>query len=192
MGLRYPFDGTGFTEWAWSNGYDPDWITNESTTRGKRYHAYIENRHYGINEWADEILDDKDSKFHTSVNKFFNDGWEVIESEIQVFNDDWHYAGRFDMLVKNERLGIKKALGDCKTYGAWRNEKYKPKPDKLKKLSMQLTMYRECLKENIPMIGIMLDPYGYTIEDIKEDKSVWEWLRENRNEYIKLLQEKND
>lgn len=193
VGMKFPFEASGFNKWAYEHGYDPDWITKESTDRGTRYHAYLENRFYGISDWADVIVDDKDRRYHEAVEKFFNDGWEIIESEVEVYNDDWHYAGRFDFLIKNSRMGIEKALGDCKTFGAWKGAKYKRDKKKLDKLSMQMTLYENAIGEQLPKYGVMLDGTGnYTIEEIQEDTGVWDWLRENRNEYIKLLVDKND
>lgn len=190
--LRYPFDGSGFEIWAYENGYNPQWINKESTTRGERYHAYLENRFHGISEWADIILDDKDKTYKQATDKFFEDGWEILDCEVVVYNEDWHYAGRFDFLGRNKKLGIDKAILDCKTYGAWKGGKYKKNSDKLKKLSMQLTLYNKTLPEQLPMYGVMLGGDGnYTLEPIKWDFEVWEWLKENRNTITKLLVEKN-
>jgi len=190
--LRYPFDNSGFTMWAWEHGYDPMWINKLSTDLGTRYHAYIENRFHKISDWADEIVDDKDRKYHEAVDKFFNDGWEILDSEVEVFNDDWNYAGRFDFLGQNKRLGIERAILDCKTYGAWKGSKYKRDKKKLEKLSMQLTLYSDAIGHKGKMLGVMLDGTGeYTLEKIDRDDGVWDWLREKRNEIVKLLQEKN-
>jgi len=188
--LRYPFDNSGFTTWAWSNGYDPEWINKESTRLGERYHAYLENKFHGISDWADILETEKDKKYHEATEKFFDDGWEILDSEVEVFNDDWNYAGRFDFIGRNKKLGIDKALMDCKTYGAWKGGKYKRDNKKLGKLSMQLTLYSEAIGHKGKMIGVMLDGTGnYTLEDIPKDESVWDWLGENRNEIVKLLQE---
>lgn len=191
VGMRYPFDDSSFNEWAWSHGYDPLWIQQESSRLGNRYHAYAENRFHGIHDWADVIETNKDRAYHKAVDKFFEDGWEILDSEIEVYNDDWNYAGRFDMILKNDKLKIKKALGDFKTFGAWKDARYKRDKKKLEKLSMQLTLYEEALKEKLPKMGVILDKEGYHLEDIPVDTSVWEWLKENKSEILKLLKENN-
>jgi len=187
--LRYPFESVGFEQWAWSHGFDPLWITKESGKLGERYHAYAENRHYGIG-WADVVETDKDRKYLEAVNKFFEDGWEILSSEVEVYNESFRYAGRFDMILKNDKLKIKRALGDFKTYGAWKGGKYKRDAKKLEKLSMQLTLYEEALGEKLPKVGVILGGDGkYNLEDIPVDDSVWEWLEENKEVIDKLIKD---
>lgn len=192
--MRFPFDNSSFSKWAWEHGYDPEWINKESTKLGERYHAYVENRHYGISEWADEIETDKDRKYHEAVDNFFKDGWEVLESELQVYNNDWNYAGRFDAILSNKKLGYERIIGDFKTYGAWKGSAYKKDKKKLEKLSMQLTLYNEAMngKQKMGQVGIIFDGTGkYNLEYIPIDLSVFDWLQENRNEIVKILSKQN-
>lgn len=156
VGGLYPFDYASYEKWAYKNGYDPEWIGERSTTLGERYHAYFENRYHGIDEWADVVDGEQDRKYQEARDEFFNNGWEILESEVRVVNYDLWYAGRFDMVMRNNDLGVEKALGDIKTWGAWRGRPVdKIYPDKLKKLTTQLNMYRRAIGERLPMYGIV-------------------------------------
>lgn len=187
--LMYGFDKEGFRAWALKNKLDPEWVTRHSAELGERYHAYFENKFYGISEWADIIEDDIDSKYRCAADDFYEQGWEILDSEQEVYCDKYGYAGRFDAIIKNDKLGIKKAIGDIKTWGAWNRKLYKPDSKKLKKLANQLTMYNYALPEKLPMFLIVPQINGRCIVESIDYNFEWkDWINNNTDRIKKLLQ----
>lgn len=185
----FGFDDEGFKLWALKNKLSPEWINKHSVKLGEKYHAYFENKFLGISDWADVIEDDIDSKYREAVEDFYNQGWEILESEQEVYCDKYNYAGRFDLIIKNEKLGIKRAIGDIKTWGAWNRKLFKPNDKKLRKLSNQLTMYDYTLLEKLPMFLIIPQINGKCIVQSIEYNFEWkDWIDANTERLQKLLQ----
>jgi len=184
--MMYGFDNEGFTTWALSQNINPKWITEHSASLGTKYHAYFENRFYGISEWAD-VLEDGDEGYKKSVEDFYSKGWEIVESEKVVYCDEFRFAGRLDMVIKNKGLGIERALADVKTWGAWSGKNYKRSSSKLKKVSDQLSMYRYALGEDIPMYLIVPQKNGECIiEGIKPSKRWKKYIEENLEKILDM------
>lgn len=189
----FGFDKEGFNLWAMKNKLDPDWINKHSVKLGERYHAYFENRFHNISEWADTVEDDTDRKYKDAVNDFFDQGWEILDSEQEVYCEKYGYAGRFDLIIKNDRLGVDRAIGDIKTWGAWNRKTYKPDSKKLHKLANQLTMYNYTLPEKLPMFLVIPQINGKCIVERVEYNFEWkDWIDANRDRISKLLQAKTD
>lgn len=209
IGKLMPFDNRKWYSICNYMGWDPEQIREVSTTLGTRYHAYFENR-----RWFDrkevELFGEKveateydfvasplDIRYLRMANEFFDRGWEIIESEVKVVNTDLFYAGRFDMIMRNEKLGVERALGDVKTWGAWKESitgkapsGFEVKEDKLKKLTVQLNMYRRALGERIPMYGIVPDPLGeLRVFEVVEDETWLDEVAEARLEILKDIEE---
>lgn len=186
--LMFPFDNSGFIKWAISKNLDPKWINEESKTLGTRYHAYFENKFLGISEWADVVESDKDQGYRDSVRDFYDQGWEIIDSEQEIFCLGWRYAGRFDLIVRNEKLGIDRALGDIKSWGAWSGKSYKKNKKKLEKVKVQLNMYNYALGNELPKICIIPQKTGKcVVEDIETDYSFIDWMGENKKMIDNLI-----
>lgn len=189
ISLMFGFDSEGFNRWASENHLSADWITKTSADLGSKYHAYFENRANGISEWADVVSDKFDKGYKKAVEDFFAQGWEILESEQEVFCNEYRFAGRFDLVIRNKGLGISRAIGDIKTWGAWKKRMYKPNKDKLKKLSNQLSMYAYALGEDIPMFLIVPQKNGKCVVEKIEKTNYWkDWIDANSKEVHKLLQ----
>ena len=185
--LMFWFDNIGFEVWASKNCLDPKWITEHSSNIGTLYHSYFENRFYGIGDWANVVPEGSEG-YLKSVDDFYNQGWEIVESEKEVFCDEFGYAGRFDLLIRNESLGIDRALGDIKTWGAWNKKLYKPNKKKLEKLSNQESMYRYALGENLPMYIIVPQHNGKcVVEGIPYTENWMEFLKNNKQEIAGII-----
>lgn len=186
----FPFDTGKWLAYCKYKGLDPAEVTRQSVRLGTRYHNYFENRgqferkeieYFGKMVMAtqyDFVEDEGDLGYLECANQFIDQGWEIIESEIQVVNKDLLYAGRVDMVVRNDKLGVDRAIADVKTWGAWSGKgtgKIR-KPEKMKKLAIQLSMYRRALGERLPMYGVFPNPDGQLyIDEIQEDES---WIEE--------------
>lgn len=190
LGAMKPFDNRLWRGICARNGWDADEISEISQRLGTRYHAYFENRRYFPLEDRefmgrkykgtkfDFVSSEQDLEYLEMVNKFFEEGWEILESEVNVINRDLLYAGRFDAIARNERLGVDRCLLDIKSWGAWKlpvtgkvTDKYVPSKDKMEKLEIQLNMYRRALGERIPMYGVILTPVGLRLESIPENET---------------------
>jgi len=157
--LMFSFDSAGFDMWAIKNHISPSWVTRHCSE------GYVR-----------------------SVDDFYNNGWEIIGSEQEVFCDEYGYAGRFDALIRNKRLGIDKALGDIKTWGAWSKKLYKPNAKKIQKLSNQESMYRYALKEEIPMYVIIPQHNGKcVVEQIPYTEDWRVFLNNNKEEIAGII-----
>lgn len=186
--LMYGFDKEGFGLWASKNHLSAQWITEHSSKLGERYHAYFENKFHGI-EWANVVKNKVDEGYLESVEDFYNQGWEIVKSEQEVFCDEYHFAGRYDLTIKNDQLGVKGAIGDIKTWGAWNRRLYKPNPSKLKKLGVQLSMYSYALGGNMPMFLIVPQKNGKcVVSEVKQNNEWMAYLKDNSQEIRKLLQ----
>lgn len=181
--LMFSFDNTGFEIWANKNHLNPKWVTKHSSDIGTLYHSYFENKYHNIDSWANVVPEGSEG-FVEAVNDFYKKGWEIISSEQEVYCDEFGYAGRFDCLVKNERLGIKEALGDIKTWGAWNKKLYKPNAKKLEKLSNQESMYRYALKKEIPMYIIVPQFNGSCVVEAIPYTEDWMKFLENNTQEI--------
>ena len=185
--LMFSFDSAGFDMWAIKNHISPSWVTRHSSSIGTLYHTYFENRFYGIDSWANVVPEGSEG-YVRSVDDFYNNGWEIIGSEQEVFCDEYGYAGRFDALIRNKRLGIDKALGDIKTWGAWSKKLYKPNAKKIQKLSNQESMYRYALKEEIPMYVIIPQHNGKcVVEQIPYTEDWRVFLNNNKEEIAGII-----
>lgn len=186
VGMMYEFDKEGFESWALSQNISPEWITTHSAELGTKYHEYFENKFYGISDWAD-IVEDKDQGYREAVDDLYEQGWEILESEKEVYCDEFGYAGRFDLVMKNDKLNIKKAIGDIKTWGAWRGKSFRQNSKKLKKVGMQLSMYRYALGEDLPMYLIVPQKDGKcVIEAIPYTESWKKFIKDNWSEILDL------
>lgn len=184
--LMFGFDEEGFKMFAYKQNISPEWINKESIERGNKYHAYFENRAHGIT-WADKVDDQKDLGYREAVDKFFKDGWEILECEREVYNDEYLFAGRFDCLVKKDQ---KVYLADIKSWGAWSGKLYKKNPDKLKKVSNQLSMYNSCLEEQLPLLLIVPQSNGEYITENILPSSDWRYfLERNKREIESMVKE---
>jgi hypothetical protein len=133
--LMFGFDKGGFDLWASKNHLSSEWITKHSSDIGTLYHSYFENKYHGISDWANIIPDETAQRYVDAVEDFYKQGWEITDSEREVFCEEYGYAGRFDLVIKNKSLGIKEAIGDIKTWGAWNKKKYKKDQKKLEKFN---------------------------------------------------------
>lgn len=190
ISMMYEFDSSGFDLWAMKNHLSSNWITKHSAELGEKYHAYFENSFHKIGDWADEVDNKIDKGYRNSVDDFYSQGWEIVESEREVYCDEYNFAGRFDLIIRNKNLGIDKALGDIKTWGAWNRRMYKANPDKLKKLGTQLSMYRYAMGgEELPMFLIVPQKNGKcVIERIKAQDDWKDWIKANKEDMDKILQ----
>jgi hypothetical protein len=187
VGMMYEFDKEGFENWALSQNIDPKWITKHSANLGTKYHEYFENKFYGISDWAD-IVEDKDQGYREAVDDLYGQGWEILESEKEVYCDEFKYAGRFDLVMKNNRLNINKAIGDVKTWGAWSGKNYKRNTEKLNKVSEQLSMYRYALGEDLPMYVLIPQKSGECIVEGVPYSEKWkEYIKSNWSEILGIL-----
>lgn len=186
--MMYGFDNEGFENWALSQNIDPKWITEHSASLGTKYHEYFENKFYGISDWAD-VVDDVDEGYRRAVDHLYGLGWEIVKSEQEVYCDEFGFAGRFDMLVKNDRLNIKKAIADVKTWGAWSGKPFRRDLKKLKKVEDQLSMYRYALGEEIPMYLFIPQKNGECIvEGIAYVERWKDFIKNNQKEILDMTE----
>ena len=184
------FDSDGFSLWAFKNKLNPEWINKRSVELGERYHKYFENRFYGIDDWCDELIEPMDYKYKLAVDDFFKQGWEIISSEKEVFCDEFRYAGRYDAIGRNKSLNINNALLDFKTWGAWNKKLYKRNPEKIKKLSIQESMYCYALGDiEIPKFLVIPQINSKCVVEFVPTNTKWkDWINANNARIDKLLQ----
>lgn len=187
--LMFPFDSSSFDTWAVQHGYDPKWILRESSRIGTLVHSWCENRLENI-EWADQMPVTKIERgYHQGVIKFFADikptGKSI--SEFEVYCNEFRYAGRTDGLIDSESF-----IGfvDYKVFGAWRG-KYKEDADKIKKVSIQLSMYKYCLGDagkNKDIAVVLFKPDGsYEMRRLEYTETWKEWIVQNWAQIYKFL-----
>jgi hypothetical protein len=185
--MMYEFDKDGFESWALSKSISPEWITKHSAKLGTKYHEYFENKFYGISEWAD-VVDEKDKGYQRAVEDLYSKGWEILDSEQEVYCDEFKYAGRFDLVMRNPKLNIKKAIGDVKTWGAWSGKRYKRDAGKLRKLGEQLSMYRYALGEELPMYLLVPQKSGECVIEAIPYSLEWQkFLKKNWDEILDMV-----
>lgn len=180
IGLMYPFNKAQFTNWCITNGYNPDWVMEESQRIGTRGHEYFENRALGMEFFNIPI----GNGLEDAVNKFFNDGWEIVDTEKEVYCREYLYAGRIDAVAKNEKLGIEKALLDFKFWGAWQNKPFiKYDSSKVKKVRLQTSMYKYALgDDDIEQYVVVPSIDGtYHTKSLGYDLSWQTWINNNRD-----------
>lgn len=174
----FPFNEESFKAWAHSQGLNPEWITSESKRIGSKIHEWIQNRFEQI-EWADlPPISKKEEGYLEAVESILED-YEILKSEVEVFNDEWKYRGTLDAIARLRNTDEVMIL-DWKSWGAW-DGNYKRSRDKIKKLEIQLSMYKEALGEPYPTKGIILKSDGtYEVEDIKDNDMWKKWMKEHK------------
>ena len=184
LDMMFPFNEEQFKKWAYTHGYSPEQILDDSKRIGTMLHERAENKFLGMEFFNTPAVDQKEKGYQASMDKFLSD-YELIESENTVYCKEYGYAGTYDAICRRDD---KTYLCDFKSYGAWKG-KYKRDSAKLKKLSLQLSMYKYAFsKETDGLLGIMLLPNGeYIVENLKEVPSWKDWIDENQYNISELL-----
>ena len=179
LNMIYPFPEDRYRAWAFSQGLSPDWITAESQRIGTKIHNWIQNRVEGIEKWADlPAVEDIEEGCLKAIDKLLHD-YDILESEVKVYNDEWEYRGTLDAIGKLKGTDEMLIL-DWKTYGAWKGE-YKRDSGKIKKLATQLSMYKEAYGKPYPAQGIIIKADGdYEVEMIKDNDKWKEFMKKNK------------
>ena len=177
IGMMYPFDEKGFASWARWKGLNSDWISAESRRIGTKVHQWVENRFHGIESWADNSpIDEKESNYLKAVQVFLG-SVDITDCEQTVYNDEFGYAGTYDLIADG-------TLYDVKTWGSWKGE-YKYSADKMKKVAIQSDMYREAHGGGLKTAVCILLPEGdFIVEELKPNDSWKKWIEENKNKLL--------
>lgn len=169
----YPFNRESFNNWCKKNGFDPDTVKVISSSMGSKVSDWIDNKRRGLEFLNPPAIGKPEQGLYDATQNFTKEV-ELLSTEEEVYCDEYMYAGTYDGIIKK---GDKKYLVEWKTYGAWR-EDYKRDPLKIKKVSIQLDMYRYALGEDLPLALIVFKTDGtYEVEEIKGNDSWKEWLK---------------
>lgn len=174
--LIFPFNEEQFKSWAYSQGLNPEWITSESIRIGNKIHEWIQNRVEQI-EWADlPPISEKEEGYLEAVERILDD-FEILESEVKVYNDQWQYRGTLDAIAKLRNTD-EMCILDFKSWNCW-NDSYKRSSEKIKKVSTQLSMYRDAYGKDLDLKVIVITSGGYVEENI-EYNDLWKtWIKDN-------------
>lgn len=158
----FPFNQESFNKWCAKEGYDPEIIKVLSTSIGNKVSSWIANRVREVLFLDPPPIGETEHALYKGIQDF-TEAYQVLESEVTVYCDEFMYAGTFDGLVMYKD---KKYLMDWKTYGAWRGE-YKRDSKKIKEVSYQLSMYRYALGQQYPLAVVVFKGDGtYDIEEL--------------------------
>jgi hypothetical protein len=177
VSLMYPFDRRSFNWWCRHKGINPGWVDEESRRVGTKVHGWLENRFLKIDSWADfRPLTAREATYLKTVGEVAK-ALKIMDMETVVFNDDWGYAGTYDIMLEDG------TIVDVKTWGAWKGE-YKRSSDKMQKVTTQLSMYAEAADTWKIAVCILLPEGGYEYEELKFDDSWKDWITMNRDKLI--------
>jgi len=174
VALMYPFDGTSFNSWCRSKGINPGWVEEESKRLGTKAHGWLENRFLNIQDWADSRPRNKVEEAYLKTADEVMFALNVKDMERVVYCDEFGYAGTYDMILEDG------TVVDVKTWGGWRGE-YKRSSSKIKKVSVQLSMYAYAVGSEKIAVCVLLPDGGYEYEELKIDDSWKEWIEKNRD-----------
>lgn len=155
--FAYPFkweDKDRFLDWLWGKNISELEYMKEASEWGRYVHSMLEKY---IKTW--EFTGRKYKGYMRNGISFLNNGdYEVIETEYYIKTKD--YQGTIDLIVRRVSDG-KYWILDWKTYGLAKDKfgilkVYRKPYDKLKKASLQLSLYSRWIKKyKIDFLGIV-------------------------------------
>lgn len=166
-------------------GLTVEHVSALSKAMGTKVSMWIDNACKHTEYLNPPCLSEKEEGLYKAVEKFL-DEVELIETEKEVYCDEYQFAGTFDMKYKLCKTG-ELFLSDAKTFGAWEREPYKRSTDKLKKAGIQTDMYAyadNCYDIKRSVVVFKTDG-TYDIELRKRHDSQW-------IEYLLKQQEENE
>jgi len=199
LDIFYPFNEESFKKWCESSGNDSEKIKEDSERMGNKVSEWIENAKLGIS-WIDSPCTSyREEGLYRAVQSFLGAN-KVVSCEQVVYCDEYGYAGTYDMeaILSDCILG----LYDSKTYNAWNGQTAdawirmvkKIDPSKIKKVTIQVSMYAYAKygekASTMPLGLIVFRPDGtYEVIPLKyTDK--WKELIKKNEDKIKLLLDK--
>ncbi len=185
--LREPFDRESFSKWCIKNGKNEKLISATSRLLGEKVSDYLDNYHNGLEAITKPPVDMLESRLLGGVDKFLKD-WKLIETEKKVVCESLNYAGRLDGLVEDK--DGKRLLVDWKTFGAWKDGKYKKDSKKIKHTAWQLTMYANALawKDGIAVV-VFTNEGDFVIEKVEYDNDMIKWIEDNQKLILKTIED---
>jgi hypothetical protein len=187
VGLREPFDNSSFINWCEKNGKDHALVSSTSRILGGKVSEYLDNTYRGLKVLFSPPTDLLEENLYLAIEDFLKE-WEVIETERLVICEQWNYAGRFDGIIENKETK-EKLLVDWKTFGAWKEAKYKRDSSKIRHTRWQLSLYnRAILWEEGMAVVIFKNDGTWEIERVKLDQEMLDWVRDNQELILSVIQ----
>lgn len=175
LGEMFPFDQKSFDNWCKKNGYDPKMVNVLSTSMGSKVSDWIDNNYRGLEELNPPVIGKLEQGLYNAVQDFLKEA-KLLSTEETVYCDEYMYAGTYDGIIEYKG---EKYLADWKTFGAWKGE-YKRTPEKIKKVELQLNMYRYALQEKLPLLVVIFKTDGtYETEKLGRNNKWKEWIENN-------------
>ena len=175
--LKSPFDSSSFKKWCESKGLSPKLITNTSRIIGEKVSEHLENIHHGLKWLSAPPVDELEVRFISGAEDFA-EKYTIEATEQEVFCDELNYAGRFDGIISKDGV---KYLADWKTYGAWKDSKYKRDSKKIKSAREQLSLYAYALNWKDKLAVVVFKNDGtWDFEEVEYDEKIVEWVRDNQ------------
>lgn len=188
LSLKDPFDRSSFEKWCKSNGLSPKLITNTSRIIGEKVSEHLENIHHGLKWLSAPPVDELEVRF-TRGAEDFAEKYTIQATEQEVFCDELNYAGRFDGIIS--RNGVK-YLADWKTYGAWKDSKYKRDSKKIKSAREQLSLYAYAMDWKDKLAVVVFKNDGtWDFEEVEYDEKIVEWVRDNQDLILSTIKNEN-
>ena len=177
LALKDPFNKEAFQKWCDRNGLDDALISKVSRVIGDKVSEHLDNIHRGLEWLTAPPVDDLDARYIAGVEDFANN-FKLVRTEQEVYCEEFNYAGRFDGIISS---GKNRYLADWKTYGAWKDSKYKRDSKKIKSAREQLSLYAYALNWKDKLAVVVFKNDGtWDFEEVEYDEKIVEWVRDNQ------------
>jgi hypothetical protein len=191
IGLKDPFDDKSFRIWCEKEGKNPQLIGDTSRILGTRVSEALENEFLGLRCLTPKPVDECERGLLRAVDGFLNE-WAILDAEREVFCDEFHYAGRLDLIAQNKETGDK-VLFDAKTFGAWKRKPYKRDSKKVKHAKWQTTLYAHATGWGDKLgVAVFNGDGSFNIEYLTPDKEIIEWVSSNQELILKVIADYNE
>jgi hypothetical protein len=189
--LREPFKRESFIKWCEKNGLNEKLISKTSSVLGEKVAQYLDNIHRSLESITEPPVGIVESRLRSGVDKFLQD-WNLIDTEKEVTCETLNYAGRFDGIIESKVSG-EKLLVDWKTFGAWKEGKYKRDSKKIKHATWQLSLYANAIgwKDGLAVVVFTSDGEAI-IEKVKYNQEMIDWVVANQNLILSTIKNEQD
>ena len=187
IGLRKPFNEESFKNWCKQVGKDPEMILSTSQILGSKVSEALDNVSRGLEWLTAPPIDQVEENLLSAVDCFLEE-YKPVKTEGVVKCEELNYAGRYDGIVEDRKTG-KTLLADWKTYGAWRNKKYKRSSAKIRKAKWQLSMYSYAMDwENDLAVIVFKNDGTWELEQVDYDEDMIDWVRNNQDLILSVVE----
>lgn len=187
VALREPFDKKSFEDWCKAVGKDPVLISSTSRILGEKVSDYLDNICKDSRYLTAPCIDDLEERLYSAVDNFV-DEWILLDTEQKIVCKELNYAGRYDGKIQSKVTG-EILLVDWKTFGAWKEGKYKRDSNKIKHTRWQLSMYANAMnwKNNLGVVIFKADG-SWELEKVQYDEEMIQWVVENQELILKAIE----